>query len=99
MQYVKQFVRASAATGSTTLYTVGTGKTAVVTSVVVTNTAATSSTYTLVMGGIDFATGVTLPANSTHVYDIRAVLTATQTITGLASGGVNVKWHISGAEA
>lgn len=99
MQYVKQLVRQAAATGSTTLYTTPVGKTAVATSIQVVNAGASTSTYTLLVGGVEIAKDVQLAGGQNHIYDVRVVLTAGQTIAGLASAGTNVKWHIAGVEA
>lgn len=93
----KVLFRGAASTGSTTLYTTPAATTTLVNNILVTNTAGTSATYSLNMGGISMATGVSVPANDTAVLDIKQVLNATQTITGLASAST-VNFHISGLE-
>jgi len=91
------FRGAATTTVGTTLYTVPSATTTVVTSIVVTNTAIASATFTLGLGGTNFATTVTVGANDSTVIDIKQVLTATQTITGGASA-TTVNFHISGVE-
>ncbi|MFN9957416.1 MAG: hypothetical protein ACK55I_30285 [bacterium] len=71
--------------------------TAVVTNIVVTNTASSSGTFTLGFGGTNLATTVTVGAYDSTVIDLKQVLTATQTITGGASA-TTVNFHIGGVE-
>jgi hypothetical protein len=68
-----------------------------VTNIVVTNTAASSATFTLNLNGVALFTTAAIAANSTAFIDLKQVLSATQTITGLASA-VTVNFHISGVE-
>jgi hypothetical protein len=91
------FRGAATTTVGTTLYTVPDATTAVVTSIVVTNTALTTATFTLGLAGTNFATTVTVGAVDSVVIDIKQTLTATQTITGGASA-TTVNFHISGVE-
>jgi hypothetical protein len=91
------FRGAATTTTSTTLYTVPTSTTAIVTSIVVTNTAGSSGTFTIGLGGTNFATTVTIGSNDSTVIDIKQVLTATQTITGGASA-TSINFHIAGVE-
>lgn len=94
----KTLFRGAATTNTATvLYTVPSATTAVVTNIVVTNTAASSGTFTLGLGGTNFATTVTVGAYDSTVIDIKQVLTATQTITGGASA-TTVNFHIGGVE-
>ena len=93
----KQLARAAAALTSQTLYTVPASTTTVVTNVAVTNTAASSATFTLNLNGVALFTTSAIAANSTAFIDLKQVLSATQTITGLASA-VTVNFHISGVE-
>ena len=94
----KTLFRGAATTSTgTTLYTVPSATTAVVTSIVVTNTAGSAGTFTLGMGGTNFATQVTVGAYDSTVIDTKQVLTATQTITGGASA-TSINLHISGVE-
>lgn len=93
----KVLFRGAASTGSTTLYTVPALTTAMITSIVVTNTSATSQTYTLAINGVSIATTVSVPANDSLQLEPKQVLNAGQTITGLASA-TSVNFHISGLE-
>lgn len=91
------FRGAATTTTSTVLYTVPSATTAVVTSIVVTNTAGSAGTFTLALGGTNLATTITVGANDSTVIDLKQVLTATQTITGGASA-TTINFHISGVE-
>jgi len=94
----KTLFRGAATTNTATvLYTVPSATTAVVTNIVVTNTAASSGTFTLGLAGTNFATTVTVGSYDSTVIDLKQVLTATQTITGGASA-TSVNFHISGVE-
>jgi hypothetical protein len=93
----KVLFRGAAATSSQTLYTVPAATTAVVNNVVVANTSNASRTYTLSLDGVKIAEAVTVPANDSLAIDIKQILDATKTITGLASN-TDVTFHISGLE-
>ena len=93
----KQMYRGAASLTSATLYTVPSATTAVVSNIIVTNTAATAGTFTLNLNGTALFTTVALAANSTAFFDLKQVLSATQTITGLASA-TSINFHISGVE-
>ena len=93
----KVLFRGNASTGSTTLYTTPAATTTLVNNILVSNTASASATYSLSIAGTSMATTVALPANDTAVLDIKQVLNATNTITGLASAST-VNFHISGLE-
>jgi hypothetical protein len=93
----KALFRGAASTSSTTLYTVPSATTTVITNVIVTNTAASTATFTLSLNGVAVASGVSLAANSITAIDLKQVLAATNTITGLASA-TTVNFHISGVE-
>jgi hypothetical protein len=93
----KVLARTAAATSSTTLYTVPSAKTAVVTNIVVTNSAAASATFTITLDSVDLFKDVTLAANSTAMFDMKQVLETTKIIAGLASA-TTVRFHISGVE-
>ena len=94
----KALFRGAATTNTaTTLYTVPTGYTAVVTSIVVTNTASSAGTFTLALGGTNLATTVTVGAFDSTVIDIKQPLIAAQTITGGASA-TTINFHIAGVE-
>jgi len=89
------FARGAFATSSQTLYTVPASTTAIITSVVITNTSASAQTFTLVIDGVSLFTTTAIAANSTVVMDMKQVVTTTKVITGLASA-VTVNYHISG---
>jgi hypothetical protein len=93
----KALARTAAATSSTTLYTVPASTTAVITNIVVTNTASSSATFTLTLDGVALFTTVALAANSTAMFDLKQVLATTKIIAGLASA-TTVNFHISGVE-
>jgi hypothetical protein len=94
----KALSRAAATTNTgTTLYTVPSATTTVVTNILVANTAGSTSTVTLSLGGVVAIPTVSIAANTVALFDMKQVLTATQTITGGASTtAVNI--HISGIE-
>ena len=94
----KTLFRGAATTNTATvLYTTPSATTTVVTNIVVTNTASSSGTFTLGLGGTNLATTVAVPANDSTVIDMKPVLTATQTITGGASA-TTINFHIAGVE-
>lgn len=93
----KALARGAFTTGSATLYTVPAGTTAVVTNIIITNTAGSAGTFTLGLAGTSLATTVSVAANSITAIDLKQVLAATQTITGLASA-TTINYHISGVE-
>lgn len=89
--------RGAASTSSTTLYTVPASTTTLVTSVVVTNTAGTSATFDMSIGGVQIANDVNAPANDSIILEFKQVMDAADTIEGLASA-TTVNFHISGLE-
>ena len=93
----KALARTAAATSSTTLYTVPASTTTVVTNINVTNTAGSAGTFTIALNGVALHTTTAVAANSTVYIDLKQVLSATQTITGLASA-TTINFHISGVE-
>jgi hypothetical protein len=93
----KALFRGAAATSSTTLYTVPASTTTVVTNILVTNTAGTSGTFTILLDDVSIGTTVTVGAYDTTVIDLKQVLATTKTIKGLASA-VTINFHISGVE-
>lgn len=93
----KVLARTAAATSSTTLYTVPSATTTVVTNIAITNTAATSATFTITLNGVAIQSGSSVAANTTAYIDLKQVLNATQVIAGLASA-TTVNFHISGVE-
>lgn len=93
----KALARTAAATTSTTLYTVPSATTTVVTDIQISNTAASTSTVTIALDGINLLPTVSIAANSIASFSLKQVLAATKTITGLASTTA-VSIHISGVE-
>lgn len=94
----KTMFRGAATTNTATLlYTVPAATTAVVTNIMITNTAASAATFTLALNSIALFTTVAIGANSTVAIDLKQNLTATQTITGGASA-ITVSLHICGVE-
>jgi hypothetical protein len=94
----KALARTAATTNTaTTLYTTPAGSSAVVTNIVVSNTAASTSTVTIGLNGVNLIPTTNIAANTVAMFDIKQVLAASQTITGGASTtAVNI--HISGVE-
>lgn len=88
---------AASTTTSTTLYTVPSATTAVVTNIVIANTAGTTSTATLSLDGVVLIPTVSIPANGQYSWDGKQVLGATKLITGGASTTA-VTIHVSGVE-
>jgi phage-related protein len=93
----KALGRGAFATSSATLYTVPAATTTVVSNIVITNTASSAGTFTLGLNGTSLATTVAVAANSITTIDLKQVLSATHTITGLASA-TTINYHISGVE-
>lgn len=93
----KVLFRGAAETSDTTLYTVPTATTALVTSVVVVNTASTSATFDMSLGDIQIANDVSIPANDSILLEFKQVVNAAETIKALASA-TTVNFHISGLE-
>jgi len=94
----KTMARGAATTNTgTTLYTVPASTTAVVTNIVVANTAASAGTFTLALDSVALFSAVSIAANTTVAIDLKQNLTTTKTITGGASA-ITVSLHISGVE-
>ena len=93
----KVLFRGAASTSSTTLYTVPASTTTIISNIAVTNTAASSGTFTLTLNSVDIASAVTVAANSTTFIDLKQVLATTQILAGLASA-TTINFHISGVE-
>jgi hypothetical protein len=93
----KALARTAAATSSTTLYTVPASTTAVISNIVVTNSAATAATFTITLDAVDLLKDVAIAANSSAFFDLKQVLATTKIIAGLASA-TTVRFHISGVE-
>ena len=84
-------------TPTTVLYTVPASTTTVVSSILVSNTAATSATFTIYMNTVGVFVTTSIAANSTTVIDCKQVIPTGQTIQGGASA-TTVAFHISGVE-
>lgn len=93
----KTLARTAAATSNTTLYTVPSATTAVVTNIVVSNTAASAGSFTLKLDGVDVISGAAIAANSSAFFDLKQVLAAADLIEGSASA-TTINFHISGVE-
>lgn len=91
------FRGAATTSTSTTLYTVPANTIAVITNIVVTNTAGSDGTYTMALDDVNIATTVGVTANDSTVLDIKQVLGAGDTIKGGASA-TTINFHISGVE-
>jgi hypothetical protein len=91
------FRGAATTTVGTTLYTVPSGRTAIVSNIAVTNTSGSAQTFTIALNGTALHTTAALAANSTAYIDLKQVLAASNTITGGASA-TSVNFHISGIE-
>jgi len=87
--------RGAAATSSTTLYTVPASTTAIVTNILVTNTAGTAATFTISFDGTVVIPAASIAANSTALFDMKQVLATTKLIAGFASA-TTVNFSISG---
>ena len=101
----KALFRGAATTSGTAapLYTVpATGTTAVITNIAVSNPIASTSTYTLNIGGINFAATSAVTPNSTVLIDLKQVLeySATTSNMQITASAVTtaVTFHISGIE-
>lgn len=93
----KVLFRGAAETTNTTLYTTPAATTAIVTNILVSNTAASAATFDLSLDGVKIFDDAALAANSTVLLDLKQVLQASDLISGLASA-VTVNFHISGVE-
>jgi hypothetical protein len=93
----KALFRGAASTSSATLYTVPSTTTTIVTDIIITNTAASSGTYEILLNDVVLAKTVTVGANDSTIIELKQPLTAAQTIKGLASA-TTINFHISGVE-
>jgi hypothetical protein len=93
----KALFRGAASTSNTTLYTVPSATTAIVTNIVVTNTATSDATFTLKLDAVDLATDAAIAASSIATFDIKQVVDAADLLEGSASA-TTVNFHISGVE-
>lgn len=93
----KALARTAAATSNTTLYTTPSATTAVVTDVLICNTAASTSTVTLNLDSVAILSGTSIPANDSISLSLKQVLATTKIISGSASTTA-VTIHVSGVE-
>ncbi len=93
----KVLSRTAAATTNTTLYTTPAGSTTVVTNIVVANNSTSAATFTINLNGVAMLPSMSVNSYSTVAFDVKQVITASQTITGSASTTA-VNFHISGVE-
>jgi predicted solute-binding protein len=92
---------AASATVTTLLYTVPSSTTTVITNIAVTNTSASSRTFTLYLGTngseVLLHSATSIDANTTAYIDCKQVLSTGQVIEGGASA-TDVTFHIAGVE-
>ena len=89
--------RTAASTSTATLYTVPAGTTTVVTNIVICNPTGSGTTASILLNDIDLLGTVAIAANTSAFFDLKQVITATQTIKASASS-TSVDFHISGTE-
>jgi hypothetical protein len=94
----KVLARGTLTDTNATLYTVPSATKAIITNIVLCNTASAGRTIDLELDGVMLADGLALAAASTTVIDLRQVLDAADLIEGLASVTSEVTYHISGVE-
>jgi hypothetical protein len=93
-------VRQAFATALADMYTVPTGSTAILTNIVVVNTAASPEKFNISLDSVELFSDVSVNGNSTVSIDLKQVLnndTPAKKITGFATS-TSVKVHISGVE-
>jgi hypothetical protein len=93
----KALFRGAASTSNTTLYTVPSATTAIVTNIVVTNTATSGATFTLKLDAVDVAKDVSVGPTDSTIIDLKQVLTTGDLLEGSANA-TTVNFHISGVE-
>lgn len=93
----KLFYRGSAATSSTTLYTVPSSTSSVLTDIVVSNTSSNQQYVTITVDGVNLVPAVPVSANAVINFQFKTVLATTKIIAGFATS-TDVKLHLSGVE-
>lgn len=93
----KVLYRGSAPTTSTTLYTVPSSTTTLVNSFIVTNTASAAATYSILMDGVEVASGASVDPNDSVLIEFKQVLDAADILAGFASAST-VTFSVSGLE-
>jgi hypothetical protein len=91
------FRGAATTTVGTTLYTVPASTTAVVTEIMIVNTAGAAGTFTMALDDVSIATTVSVGAFDSTVIPLKQVLATAKTIKGGASA-TSINFHISGVE-
>jgi hypothetical protein len=91
------FRGAATTTTTTTLYTVPASTTAVITEIMIVNTAGSAGTFTMALDDVSIATTVTVGAFDSTVIPLKQVLATAKTIKGGASA-TSINFHISGVE-
>lgn len=97
MPYVASpMYRGTLGSSNATLYTVPSGKVAVVTSIVLCNKTSTDRTANVALDGVSILASIPVEANSTVSFDLKQALNAASTVTGYASVGSAIDLHVSG---
>ena len=95
----KRLFRGTATTNlATVLYTVPSLTTAVVTNIVATNASDSATTFSIGFAGFAYCSQIAIEARGIVTFDLKQVLTASNTITGGATTASSVVFHISGME-
>jgi hypothetical protein len=69
-----------------------------VTNIALANITSSDATVDLLLDGVQLLKEVLITANSVTVIDLKQVLSAADTITGLASASTTITVHVSGVE-
>lgn len=94
----KVLSRTTLTDSSATLYTVPSATTTIVTNIALANITSSDATVDLLLDGVQLLKEVLITANSVTVIDLKQVLSAADTITGLASASTTITVHVSGVE-
>jgi hypothetical protein len=97
---------APSTTANTDVYTVASGRMAVISSIVICNTTATAATYNVYqrIAGATASTanaivyGATVPANTTNTIEVKITLGATDVITVASGTGSALTYTVNGSE-
>lgn len=93
---VVRFRAGTAGLTDSSTYSVPASNTAIVTSITASNKTSNTRTFTVLLNGLSFCTGLQIPANGTVNFDTRQVLNATETISVTADAAAAVDFLISG---
>ena len=86
-----RYARVALTTTSATLYTVPAATTAIITEIIINNTTAVDVSPIISLAGVSLLQGETVPANGMLALGMKQILSATETITGVASAaGLNI---------